>query len=262
MARFTVCPLGVPLSSRRHLHIGDKHSQEPVLVTNDKQVIACRLGCELGEAGASASSDMLPGVVCAGVGEVWQHKVIYTHTRWARDAVSFVLFKLWVHRMLPSWEFPANVTSLPLVTQIARWMRWGSTQSHSAACRGLKASAKPWRLAARPGTGLEEWARCSKPGPVSPPVFSRHLWPPVFSVIVTAASSLLPGNTDGSPNWPTWGFWCDSSSHYGDGSVRIGGLLQYRLPLLETHMHPCHPLSAPFWAACPLACIPPVRLPA
>lgn len=70
IARFTVCPLGVPLSSRCHLHISDKHSEEQVLVTNDKQVIACRLGCELGEAGASASLDMMPEVVCASVGEV------------------------------------------------------------------------------------------------------------------------------------------------------------------------------------------------
>lgn len=71
VARFTVVvPPRVLLSSRRHLHVGDKHSEERVLVTNDKQVIACRLRCELGEAGAPASLDMLQEVVCASVGEV------------------------------------------------------------------------------------------------------------------------------------------------------------------------------------------------
>lgn len=70
VARFSVVPPRVLLSSRRHLHVGDKHSEERALVTNDKQVIACRLRCELGEAGAPASLDMLLGVVCASVGEV------------------------------------------------------------------------------------------------------------------------------------------------------------------------------------------------
>lgn len=70
VARFTSGPPRVLLSSQRHLRVCDKHSEERVLVTNDKQVIACRLRCELGEAGAPASLDMLPGVVCASVGEV------------------------------------------------------------------------------------------------------------------------------------------------------------------------------------------------
>lgn len=73
VARFTVVPPTPPrvlLSSRHHLHVGDKHSEERVLVTNDKQVIGCRLRCELGEAGAPASLDMLLGGVCASVGEV------------------------------------------------------------------------------------------------------------------------------------------------------------------------------------------------
>lgn len=44
---------------------------------------------------------------------------------------------------------------LSSVTQIAGW---GSTPSHSVACRRLKAVPESWHLAAQPGTSLEEWA--------------------------------------------------------------------------------------------------------